>query len=109
MYEYNARNQITLWGPKGEITDYANKQWAGDAIKIFLMCPLLVGAIVAGVISNYFLPRWKQFIAYANQTLTKRVPFNKTLIKSRIFLDVEEPFTFDRTLFPTQAQGTINI
>ena len=29
MYEYNARNQITLWGPRGEIVDYANKQWAG--------------------------------------------------------------------------------
>ena len=25
----NARNQITLWGPKGEIVDYARKQWAG--------------------------------------------------------------------------------
>lgn len=24
--EYNARNQITLWGPNGEIVDYASKQ-----------------------------------------------------------------------------------
>jgi hypothetical protein len=31
-YEYNARNQITLWGPRGEIVDYANKQWAGMVI-----------------------------------------------------------------------------
>lgn len=30
LYEYNARNQITLWGPSGEIKDYANKQWAGN-------------------------------------------------------------------------------
>ena len=29
LYEYNARNQITLWGPKGEIIDYATKQWNG--------------------------------------------------------------------------------
>ena len=29
LYEYNARNQITLWGPDGQIVDYANKQWAG--------------------------------------------------------------------------------
>lgn len=29
LYEYNARNQITLWGPNGEIIDYANKQWSG--------------------------------------------------------------------------------
>nr|CAI5849094.1 unnamed protein product [Callosobruchus analis] len=29
QFEYNARNQITLWGPKGEIMNYANKQWSG--------------------------------------------------------------------------------
>ena len=23
QYEYNARNQITLWGPEGQIIDYA--------------------------------------------------------------------------------------
>ena len=28
-YEFNARNQITLWGPEGEILDYAGKQWSG--------------------------------------------------------------------------------
>lgn len=26
---YNARNQITLWGPTGQITDYAAKAWHG--------------------------------------------------------------------------------
>ena len=36
MFEYNARNQITLWGPNGEIVDYANKQWAGNLIYFFL-------------------------------------------------------------------------
>ncbi|XP_065187184.1 alpha-N-acetylglucosaminidase-like [Sycon ciliatum] len=25
----NAKNQVTLWGPHGEITDYAEKHWAG--------------------------------------------------------------------------------
>lgn len=29
QFEYNARNQITLWGPQGQIMDYANKQWSG--------------------------------------------------------------------------------
>lgn len=29
-YEWNARNQITLWGPpEGPLADYASKQWAG--------------------------------------------------------------------------------
>ena len=28
-YEYSARNQLTLWGPTGQISDYASKSWAG--------------------------------------------------------------------------------
>jgi alpha-N-acetylglucosaminidase len=31
LYEFNARNQITLWGPNGQIEDYAAKNWAGLA------------------------------------------------------------------------------
>lgn len=49
FYEYNARNQITLWGPDGEITDYASKQWAG-------------------VVSSYYIPRWTIFIGYLKGT-----------------------------------------
>jgi alpha-N-acetylglucosaminidase len=45
FYEYNARNQITQWGPDGEINDYASKSWGG-----------LVG--------DYYLPRWKAFLGY---------------------------------------------
>jgi alpha-N-acetylglucosaminidase len=43
LYSYDARNQLTLWGPDGEISDYASKQWAG-----------LVG--------GYYLPRWQKFV-----------------------------------------------
>lgn len=43
--EYNARNQLTLWGPNGEINDYASKQWAG-----------LVG--------GYYVKRWEMFVDY---------------------------------------------
>lgn len=42
-YEYNARNQITLWGPTGEISDYASKQWGG-------------------LIGSYYVPRWELFV-----------------------------------------------
>jgi len=39
---FNARNQITLWGPNGEINDYAAKiGWAG-------------------LVSDYYLPRWQK-------------------------------------------------
>jgi alpha-N-acetylglucosaminidase len=27
--EFNARNQITMWGPSGQINDYAKKDWGG--------------------------------------------------------------------------------
>ena len=43
--EYTARNQITLWGPMGEISDYASKQWGG-----------LVG--------TYYAQRWEAFVEY---------------------------------------------
>ncbi|RMZ10805.1 hypothetical protein D0862_03116 [Hortaea werneckii] len=45
FYEYNARNQITLWGPRGEISDYGSKQWGG-------------------LIGSYYLPRWERFVDF---------------------------------------------
>ncbi|EED15329.1 alpha-N-acetylglucosaminidase, putative [Talaromyces stipitatus ATCC 10500] len=47
--EYNARNQITLWGPTGQISDYASKSWAG-------------------LVSSYYIPRWKMFVEYLIDT-----------------------------------------
>ena len=41
--EYNARNQVTLWGPTGQIDDYAAKQWSG-------------------LMSRYYGGRWKLFV-----------------------------------------------
>lgn len=43
FYEYNARNQVTLWGPNGEINGYASKEWAG-------------------IIKTYYVKRWRIFI-----------------------------------------------
>ncbi|GFG30301.1 hypothetical protein Cfor_01533, partial [Coptotermes formosanus] len=86
LYEYNARNQITLWGPRGEIVDYANKQWAG-------------------VVSHYFLPRWRLFLNALNTSLDTGTPFNQTHTAERIFMEVEKVFTLDTTVFPTVPQG----
>jgi alpha-N-acetylglucosaminidase len=49
FYEYDARNQITLWGPNGEISDYASKSWGG-------------------LVSGYYVPRWEIFIGYLEET-----------------------------------------
>jgi len=58
LYEFNARNQLTLWGPKavnmpnlyGYIQDYAAKNWAGLA-------------------AGYYLPRWELLMGFATRAL----------------------------------------
>lgn len=86
FYEYNARNQITLWGPNGEIRDYANKQWSG-------------------VIVDYFKPRWKIFLDALDDTLSKKIKFNVTEINEKIFREVEEPFTKSNKIYSNQPKG----
>ena len=106
QFEYNARNQITLWGPRGEILDYANKQWAGNFIP-----PLLINInefCNVGVVSNFFAPRWQLFINYMNETLLNGEAFNQTFISDKMFREVEEPFTFDRSEFPVEPFGKKN-
>ncbi|KAG5871129.1 hypothetical protein JTB14_031140 [Gonioctena quinquepunctata] len=88
QFEYNARNQISLWGPNGEIINYANKQWSG-------------------VVSDYFKPRWQIFIHYMNVSLLTNTKFNESLVRQEMFNKVEKPFTFDRNTFPTEPSGPI--
>lgn len=85
-YEYNARNQITLWGPNGEIRDYANKQWSG-------------------VVADYFKLRWAFFLSALEKSLLERTKFNITEINNRIFREVERPFTFSTRLYPVKPKG----
>ncbi|CAG5103669.1 Similar to NAGLU: Alpha-N-acetylglucosaminidase (Homo sapiens) [Cotesia congregata] len=86
LYEYNARNQITLWGPNGEICDYANKQWAG-------------------VIVDYFKPRWVIFLKALQESVETKQILNQTLINQLIFEQVENPFTFSHKNYPVEPQG----
>ncbi|CAH1105605.1 unnamed protein product [Psylliodes chrysocephalus] len=86
LFEFNARNQITLWGPNGEIINYANKQWSG-------------------IVAKYYKPRWDLFIAAMNASLAKDIPFNEKKVKANMFREVEEPFTFDRSIFPIEPTG----
>lgn len=47
LYEFNARDLITLWGPKdSKLHEYACKQWSG-------------------LLKGFYEPRWKQFFQYA--------------------------------------------
>lgn len=43
--EYQARNQVTLWGPTGQISDYSSRSWSG-------------------LVATYYVPRWQRFVDY---------------------------------------------
>ena len=86
QYEWNARNQITLWGPRGEIRDYAIKQWAG-------------------VVADYFKPRWEVFIREMQIALQEKRTFNKKSYSSNVFNAVEEPFTFSTKHYSDEPKG----
>lgn len=87
QYEYNARNQITCWGPNGEISDYAHKQWAG-------------------IVRDYCLPRWQLFFSELQQSIAKnKGKFSDSKCRQKIFRQIEEPFTVANKEYPTSGQG----
>lgn len=85
QYEWNARNQITIWG-LGEGLDYATKQWAG-------------------VVVDYFKPRWEYFIKELETALQQGRPFNKTSYETTVFKTIEEPFTHNTKLYSDVPLG----
>lgn len=40
-----------------------------------------------------------------NASLAKDIPFNEKKVKANMFREVEEPFTFDRSIFPIEPTG----
>lgn len=87
LYEFQARNQITIWGPTGQIVDYAVKQWSGLVI-------------------DYCMPRWQYFFEQINYSVAKnRGRFSDSKCRQRIFKEVEEPFNVARRTYPTQPTG----
>lgn len=87
LYEYNMRNQITLWGPNGEILDYARKEWAG-------------------MIAEYYKPRWFLFVNMLAQSLLPGgQAFQQSLYEQLVFNTVEKPFTFKKGSYPDKVIG----
>uniref|UniRef100_A0A182IV01 Uncharacterized protein n=1 Tax=Anopheles atroparvus TaxID=41427 RepID=A0A182IV01_ANOAO len=85
-YEYNSRVQLTLWGPQGQIVDYANKQWAG-------------------MVRDFFRARWSVFLGELEQALAANATINDSKIRENIFRTVELPFTTDTRHYNTSALG----
>ncbi|XP_039286739.1 alpha-N-acetylglucosaminidase isoform X2 [Nilaparvata lugens] len=84
--EMNARNQITLWGPNGEIKDYAAKQWAG-------------------LVKHYYKPRWELFFKLILEALENHKGINEHIIREKIFNTVEKPFSDCKTMINETYTG----
>jgi alpha-N-acetylglucosaminidase len=64
LYEWNARNILTLWGDQNRnIRDYARRHWAG-------------------LISDFYLPRWELFCGYLNDRIADGAEFNRGAAKN---------------------------
>jgi alpha-N-acetylglucosaminidase len=91
LYEWNARDIITLWGTKcteGQNDDlnlYAYKEWEG----MFTSC---------------FLPRWQAFFDQLNQSLTTGVPFDRAPFAAAMCA-WEQEWSRETGPFPTAPRG----
>ncbi|XP_028391775.1 alpha-N-acetylglucosaminidase-like [Dendronephthya gigantea] len=85
LLEFNARNQITTWGPHENIEDYANKMWSG-------------------LLSSLYHTRWSIFVDFMTQSLDSGKPFNKTSYNQAI-LTAETQWNTDNNSYPEHPQG----
>ena len=91
LYEWNARNIITLWGLKcteGQNDDlnlYAYKEWQG-------------------MFSSYYLPRWKEFFARLNTSLDAATPFDRAPYAADM-CTWEQAWSRRHDEFPAAARG----
>lgn len=81
QFIYNWKNQISLWGPKGEIIDYARKQWAGQ-------------------VKDYYYPRWAEFAMDLLDSLNLGTNFTQADYNLQVLTEVEIPFTLDKKTYP---------
>ncbi|XP_034050291.1 alpha-N-acetylglucosaminidase-like [Thalassophryne amazonica] len=85
LYDMNARNQLTLWGPDGEILDYANKEWGG-------------------LIEDYYAQRWGLFVQTLVKCLNSGQPFDQDAFNKAVF-QIEKGFIYNGRKYPTKPQG----
>ncbi len=85
-FRNNMLNQLTLWGPRGEILDYARKQWAG-------------------LLEHYYLPRWRLFLKRLIHGVKKGEKFSQRRFNKEVFETIERPFTFTKIAFNVKPVG----
>ena len=91
LYQWNARNIITLWGTKctekqnDDLNLYAFKEWEG-------------------MFTSYYLPRWEEFFRRINQSVESGVPFDRAPFADAMCA-WEQAWSAETGAFPTQPQG----
>lgn len=85
LYDMNARNQITLWGPSGEIADYASKEWGG-------------------LVEDYYGQRWALFVNTLVECLDTGRPFKQDAFNQEVF-KLEQAFVYNGRRYPTKPSG----
>ena len=85
--EYNARNQITMWGPHQNIEDYASKEWSG-------------------LVADYYKERWSLFFQYGIKGVRTGLQFNNTEYQEKRF-ELEQGFSEAKKTYPTTPSGDV--
>ncbi|EGG15793.1 alpha-N-acetylglucosaminidase [Cavenderia fasciculata] len=92
QYEFNARNQITLWGPSNStLHDYAYHLWSG-------------------LLNDFYLARWSLFIKYLDSSLSSSSTNDAgTGFKNQEYINdiesLEESWNLQTYQYPTRPTG----
>ncbi|XP_019409045.1 PREDICTED: alpha-N-acetylglucosaminidase [Crocodylus porosus] len=85
LYDLNARNQLTLWGPTGNILDYANKEFGG-------------------LVLDYYGVRWSLFVSALVESLNTGTPFHQDQFNQAVF-QVERGFIYNGKRYSSKPVG----
>ena len=85
QYEFNARNQVTMWGYVDNVGDYAAKHWAG-------------------LVNSYYFSRWNLFFQHVTTNVFNGSPVNQSAFETAR-ISFETTWNYDVGPFPTKPCG----
>jgi alpha-N-acetylglucosaminidase len=86
LYEFNARDLITLWGGKNSpIHEYASKQWSG-------------------LLDGFYKPRWEMFFNYVDSCMKNNKPVNMDAFDKKV-KNWEWQWVHQHKKYPVEPSG----
>jgi alpha-N-acetylglucosaminidase len=86
---FNAKNQVTLWGPSGQINDYAAKHWSG-------------------LVKSYYGQRWSNWTSYILDVMAKGETYDETQAHDNA-IAIGQAWDASSELFPDETSGALAI